>query len=409
MLPGNTHLLVSAWNTSGPDAVEVLDRASGKAQSVVTGASFARYFQAPDGSEYLVYAVGSSLYGVRFNLGALRTEGSPVLLASESTIPPDMGFMDVSGDAQSILTYLTGTLSGASVRTSIASLDSSGNTTPIASSVAAYYTPRYSPDGQLLAYVKDGDIWTHDSITGVSTQRTFAARAVGEIAWTPDGRHLLYSAQNKIWWLRADGSGQPLALISGDETFRVFSVSPDGRTVSVGVNRLGLPDLYFLPLDTSNSERPVAGKLTPFVVTPEPEAQGEFSPDGRWIAYSVSGQADGAQVFVQPFPPNGSKWRVSAVEGDFPQWSRDGHLYYLAGDQIMVTDWSVSGGAFVPGRPRVWSPTRIQPIANQLPLALHPDGKHFAVFPKPTTEREHLHAVFMLNPVELIRRGLTAK
>lgn len=407
MLPDRSHLLVTSWGASAPEAIEAVELATGASQSIVPGASLARLIQTTDGTSFLIYAVGTTLYGARFNSTALHLDGDPVLLSTESPFPPDQAFMDGSGDANSMLTYLTGT-TGPSFATPIESLDATGNSTPILTSPAEYRTPRYSPDGKLLAYVMDGDLWTHDPRTEVSTQKTFGANVANEVAWTPDSQHLLYGAQNRVWWVRADGSRQPVALLEGEESFRIFSVAPDSRTISVGVNHRGLPDLYLLPFDPANVEKPTVGALTPFAVTSEPEAQGEFSPDGKWIAYSVSGPTGGAEVFVQPFPPNGSKWRVAGAPADFPQWSRDGHLFYVAGDQIMVMDWSAQNGAFITGRPRVWSPTRVQPVGNSLPLALHPDGKHFAVFPKPA-EQGHLHAVFVLNPVELIRRGQAAK
>lgn len=54
-----------------------------------------------------------------------------------------------------------------------------------------------------------------------------------------------------------------------------------------------------------------------------------FSPDGRWMVYN-SGEDIGLQdVFVEPFPPNGARRKISPDLGFWPMWSRDGsELFY---------------------------------------------------------------------------------
>jgi serine/threonine protein kinase len=42
-----------------------------------------------------------------------------------------------------------------------------------------------------------------------------------------------------------------------------------------------------------------------------------FSPDGKWIAY-LSGELGENEVFVQPFPLNGTKYRISTGGGQDP-------------------------------------------------------------------------------------------
>ncbi|HJQ35569.1 MAG TPA: hypothetical protein VKB93_00375, partial [Thermoanaerobaculia bacterium] len=55
-------------------------------------------------------------------------------------------------------------------------------------------------------------------------------------------------------------------------------------------------------------------------------------PDGRLIAYT-SDETGQSEVFVQPFPPTGAKWQVSAAGGDQAQWRGDGgEIFYLGPD-----------------------------------------------------------------------------
>jgi eukaryotic-like serine/threonine-protein kinase len=58
-------------------------------------------------------------------------------------------------------------------------------------------------------------------------------------------------------------------------------------------------------------------KPTPFINTPAREVTGQFSPDGRWIAY-VSDESGQQDVSVQPFPPTGAKFMVSVGGGGRP-------------------------------------------------------------------------------------------
>ena len=47
-----------------------------------------------------------------------------------------------------------------------------------------------------------------------------------------------------------------------------------------------------------------------------------FSPDGRWVAYTVSAQATGTRIHVQPFPATGTQYEIGV--GSHPVWSPDG-------------------------------------------------------------------------------------
>ena len=47
-----------------------------------------------------------------------------------------------------------------------------------------------------------------------------------------------------------------------------------------------------------------------------------FSPDGQWVAYTVSAQATGTRTYVQPFPATGTPYEIGV--GSHPVWSPDG-------------------------------------------------------------------------------------
>jgi dipeptidyl aminopeptidase/acylaminoacyl peptidase len=100
------------------------------------------------------------------------------------------------------------------------------------------------------------------------------------------------------------------------------------------------------------------GKSDAFAVvdTPFNEANGQFSPDGRWVAYQ-SNESGQVEIYVHRFPGPGRRWKVSSNGGVQVRWRDDGNeLYYLAPDnrimavpiQLGSTDDSVDVRAPVP-------------------------------------------------------------
>ena len=70
--------------------------------------------------------------------------------------------------------------------------------------------------------------------------------------------------------------------------------------------------------------------------TPFEERDGQFSPDGRWIAYA-SNESGRMEVYVQGFPSAGDRWQVSTTGGSQPRWRGDGaELYFVAGNGMLM-------------------------------------------------------------------------
>jgi len=98
---------------------------------------------------------------------------------------------------------------------------------------------------------------------------------------------------------------------------------------------------------------PMTGDRVPFpyLESPFEEAHSQFSPDGKWVAYT-SNESGRSEVYVQSFPIGGGKWQISTAGGDQAQWRSDGkELFYIAPDRnLMVV--SIDGGSSLSmGRP----------------------------------------------------------
>ena len=98
------------------------------------------------------------------------------------------------------------------------------------------------------------------------------------------------------------------------------------------------------------------------VNTPFEERNGQFSPDGHWLAYETN-ESGVFQIVVQAFPEPSGKWQVSTSTngGVQPRWRADGkELYFIAPDgKLMSVPVTASGFSFEAGTPVALFQTRI--------------------------------------------------
>src|SRR6185295_4289784 len=219
-----------------------------------------------------------------------------------------------------------------------------------------------SPDGNLVVVQKTDPrakgaphIWTADVSRGV-----FSRLNAGETAETlgpvsADGRVVFSSTLNgavgDIYVSSVNGLGAPELWAKSSLVMHPNGFSPDGRFLIYDVHDpQRRQDLWILP--TSGERKPI-----PFLTTPADETFGQFSPDGKWIAYS-SDESGRREVYVQGFAPDRvpasavGKWLISSAGGDKPRWRHDGkELFYLAIDGKMIAVPVKAAITFEPGVP----------------------------------------------------------
>jgi serine/threonine-protein kinase len=234
----------------------------------------------------------------------------------------------------------------------------------------------------------------------------------------PDGKHIAYrSAQSSaggssIEWVRSDGSGVSQRLFESKNGLIPTSFSPDGRTLAYAeqTSETGF-DIWTMQLDLTDPDHPKAGKPQVFLDTPSNELTPFFSPDGRWITYN-SDESGAWETYVRSFPAGGGRWQISIGGSGFPIWSRTSRqlLYETFDNHIMVVDYVVADGSFVPGKPRLWANTQIRGLIGTPNFDLAPDGKRFAVFPAPEapTQGGSVHMTFLLNFFDEVHRRVPA-
>ena len=84
--------------------------------------------------------------------------------------------------------------------------------------------------------------------------------------------------------------------------------------------------------------------VTPFLQTANLEDLADFSPDGRWVAYS-SDSSGQLEVYLRSHPDAGNPIRISRSGGAKPFWSRDGKsIYYRDEDRLMAVPIDSNSG-----------------------------------------------------------------
>jgi len=205
-----------------------------------------------------------------------------------------------------------------------------------------YRDPSISPDGkrvagQIMEETGLGDLWLIDLDRNVESRFTFQPASRMNPLWSPDGSRIVFASNQEggFWQLfekRSDGTGTEERLLKTGSPDVPTDWSADGRFLVYEERdlRTSKRDLWLLPM--TGDRKPISYMETPF-----DELQGQFSPDGKWMAY-VSDESDRWEIYVQPVPASGGKWQISNSGGTQPRWRQDGReLFYLSMDEKIMS------------------------------------------------------------------------
>lgn len=237
-------------------------------------------------------------------------------------------------------------------------------------------TPRWSPDGETVAFISDRggnpQIWLISPSGGEAVQLSDIPGGIGSFFWSPDSERiafLLPDPQTEEEKIRREENGgaiiiheepkmihihlievatkKTMRLTSGKFSVDILSWSPDAKKIVFAARPSpSIPDLFNTDIYTvdiqSQEIRRIAGKEGA-------DTSPRWSPDGRSIAYVSN---DGlnewiANWYICVVPVKGGKPRN--ITGDYDefisscQWSSDSRMLYFQSSKGLTTQlYSVS-------------------------------------------------------------------
>lgn len=268
----------------------------------------------------------------------------------------------------------------------LALVDVDGKKTVLGELPPSTYAPRISPDGKRVAFETrdpagtDGArLWTAD-ISNVAGREPLPSVA-GPINWAPmwtlDGKRLVFivsgSGPDAIWWRNADGTGEAEHLI---DTRAGEGWIGDGAQLRF-LSLTGNGDYGIALLDMKSRE------VTRVIDLPgSAQHSSAMSPDGKWMAYA-SNETGRYEVWIEPFPRNGTRHQITRDGGSHPLWLPDGKSLYFDRDHRLFELAVNTADPAAKNEPKALPIEGFAQAEYRRQFDLMPNGKQFVVlFPK---------------------------
>ncbi len=354
------------------------------------------------GPAHLLFLRGSALMAQPFDTEKLEAIGDPFTVASQASSTLNAIQVGASVDQHGTLIYLNNRTRALQTTW----VDRSGKELDRVGAAAERTGISLSPDGTMLVMRERnptdpiGALHILD-ITRKSDTRFLPEGDTGSAGvWSPNGARIAYAAPDgeaaNLFMKNSNGEGpatRPLPRSKNDRAPSDWSA--DGRfLIYTEIDSNAKKSLWYLPNPGDPQRKPV-----PFLPPDVEGAEGQLSPNGRWLAYS--GEPD--VVALRAFPSGDRLLKIAdnAVE---PRWARNGReLYYLVFvnganevNLMSVTFQESPGGAPQLGPPvKLFSfQSRVMfPRNNQFSYASHPDGKRFLLNVRPSSTSTEVNVI----------------
>lgn len=259
--------------------------------------------------------------------------------------------------------------------------------------------PEFSPDGQRVA------VECIDATTGrrdvyllrdlePPVRLTDAPGGASDAVWAPDGTTVAFSANitgaRDLFVRRWATPAAPRPLATSTVTKYPASWSRDGARIAYTERSMGTGwNIWVLSV--------ASGDTVPLLRDPDDELEPQFSPDGRWLAFTSNRSGRWAVYLKNLMAPAAAPQMVSPGLGESdPRWSASGDaLFFLTGDRRLVRVPTSLDDEHPLGPPQELFATGIVgPIGLgvRFNYAVHPDGRRVLLVAGPTP-REPTHLV----------------
>ena len=255
-------------------------------------------------------------------------------------------------------------------------------------------TPRFSPDGKSLAFVRIStdqkqDLFVVPATGGEPSQITFDKTVIHSLAWSADGQNIYFvsyrgSNQASVWRIPAAG-GTPEIISTGGKDITNIAASSNGKTLAFVENTKNT-DIWRATANNRTATRLIASTFNEHAPQfspdgsriiflsdrpkkyeiwtadadgknqrqltdmPHPVGSPRFSPDGSRIAFHTK-NGEAATIFTMSAEGGAAQaLTADAARNILPAWSADGKDIYFTSNRTgenNVWKMSASGGEAV--------------------------------------------------------------
>src|SRR5580658_2257585 len=334
-------------------------------------------------SQHLYYADEQrQLVSISFDPSTAKVSGHTTAIANVVGFQPSTDWAALAVGGNGTVIYNTGV--GAAL-SALTWMDRSGKEMGRIGDPAVIANPTLSPDGGRVAVdiadlkANNVDIWLASTNGAGNARFTFdpSEEVVG--IWSRDGSTLAYrSAAGGITICAKPANG-----LEREKVVLRSNVSDD-----VIPNSWSIDDQQILFTKGTQSRLslmtvPAAGGApVPLLTGKDDQTNGQFSPDGKWVAYA-SDESGAWEIYVTSFPSAAGKWQVSRGGGAEPRWRGDGkEIFYIAPNGILMAVPVSSAGTFAAGNPAPLFRTQLRAqvsSTDQFSYDVTRDGQRFLV------------------------------
>jgi Tol biopolymer transport system component len=376
-LPDGKHYLYLAANFAGQKGANAVYAGSldSKEKRFVVEATANAAYAAPG---YLLFYRDKTLLAQRFDPKGFTLSGEPTTTLTDIQYLPQVKKALFAVSDSGLLVAQTG--SGVALSQPVW-FNRKGNELGALGKPEVYGNVFLAPNGTSVALDKTEmaiqniiDIWTYELEGARAKRLTFGPGLNVVPVWSPDASQFVFTSNRQInqdlYMKNSDGTQEERLVVHDDRTLIANDWSRDGKYILYTRGT----DLWFLTFPELKSNA--------FLKAVSDIRNGQFSPDGKWVAYA-SNETGKWEIYVTSFPDARGKWQISTGGGEQPRWRGDGkELFYISSDQKMMAAPVATGVKFDPGTPMVlFQATPRQPVTNadQFVYDVSRDGQRFLI------------------------------
>jgi Tol biopolymer transport system component len=375
-LPDGTHYLYMAANFAGRKDVDALFVGSldSNEKRFVVEASANGAYAAPG---YLLFYRNKALLAQRFDLKRFVVTGEPATILNDIEFQPQVKRAVFGASENGLLVAQTG--SGVAL-SQLIWFDRKGKELGALGKPDVFGNVSLAPNGKSVAVSmtdiasQNTDIWAYDLQGGSAKRLTFDPSADSVPIWSPDAARLVFASNrlsfNDLYVKNSDGAQEEKSVLHDDIDKFPNDWSRDGKYI-----------LYTRHADLWFENLPKLEKSL-FLKAPSLLRNGQFSPDGKWVAYA-SNETGKWEIYVTSFPEPRGKWQISVGGGEQPRWRSDGReLFYLSTDSKVMAVPVTTGANFEARTPVALfqaTPRQPIPIFDLFVYDVSRDGQRFLI------------------------------